>query len=47
MELLMVCHHSATFGGHKDCGSRDKMFLVVEGQDSTGSHLNSPLLFIS
>ena len=43
----MVSHHRAKFGGHSQCGSGDKMFLVVEEQDSTCSLLNSPLLFIS
>ena len=28
-------HHPAKFGGHRNCGSGDMMFLVIEGQDST------------
>ena len=23
-----MSHHPATFGGHRDCGSGDKMFLI-------------------
>ena len=42
----MVSHHAAKFGGHRHCGSGD-MFLVVEGEDSSCSRLNPPLLFIS
>ena len=42
---LKVSHHPAKFGGHTLCGSGD-MFLVVEGQNSTCSRLNLPLLFI-
>ena len=43
---LMVSHHPAMFGGHRYCGSRDKMFWVVEEQDSICSRLNSPLQFM-
>ena len=28
----MVSHLPAKFGGHRHCGSRDMMFLVVEEQ---------------
>ena len=24
----MVCNHPASFGGHRYCGSGDKMFLI-------------------
>ena len=43
----MVSHHPGKFGDHKHCGSRDMMFLVVEGQDSICNHLNLQILFIS
>ena len=43
-EPFMVSCHSAKFGGHKQCGSGDTTFLVVEKQDSTCSCLNPPLL---
>ena len=43
----MVSHHLAKIVGHRQCGSGDIMFSVVEEQYSTSSHLNSPLLFIS
>ena len=36
-------HHPAQFGGHRNCGSGDMMFLVVEGQDSTCPRLKPPL----
>ena len=36
----------AKFGGHKQHGSGDTL-LIVEEEDSTGSRLNLPLLFIS
>ena len=35
------------FGGHRHYDKGDIMPLVVEGQDSTCSCLNPPLLFIS
>ena len=41
----MVSHHGK-FGGHGHCGSRDIMFLVVNGRDPNCSHLILPLLFI-
>ena len=28
----MVSHHLTKFGGHRQCGSGDMMFLVVERQ---------------
>ena len=37
----MVSHHPGKFGGHRHCGSGDKMFFVVEGQDSTCPRLDS------
>ena len=43
----MVSHHPGKFGGHRHCGSGDKMFFVVEGQDSTCPRLDLLLLFIS
>ena len=46
-ESLKVSHYPAKFGGHGQCGSRDMMFLVVEGQDSTYPYLDLLLLFIS
>ena len=45
-EPLMVSHHCAKFVGHSHSTSGDIMFLVVEEQDCTWSHLNLPLLFI-
>ena len=42
----MVSYHPAKFDGHRHWVSGD-MFLVVEEQDSSGSHLNLPLLFIT
>lgn len=36
----MKSDHRAKFGGQTHWGSRDVMFLVVEGQDSTCFHLN-------
>ena len=41
----MVSHHPAKFGDHRHCGSGDKMFLVAEGENSTCSRFNPPLLF--
>ena len=35
----MVSHNPAKFGGHSDCGSRDK-FKVVEDEDSICPCLN-------
>ena len=32
---LMVSHHPAKFGGHRQCSSEDMTFPLVEGQDST------------
>ena len=43
----MVSHHHAKFCGHSRCGSRDKMFLVAEEEDSKFSRINPSLLFIS
>ena len=43
----MASHHPAKFGGHRQCGSEDAMLLVVEGKNSTYSHLNLPSLFAS
>ena len=43
----MVSHYPAKFGDHSHCGSRDMMFLEVEGKDSTCPRFNPPLLFIS
>ena len=36
----MVSHHPAKFSGHRHCVSRDIMFIVVEGQDSTCPRLD-------
>ena len=46
-EFRMVSHHPAKFGGHRDCGSGDMMFLVLERKHSACPHFNLPLLFIS
>ena len=43
----MVCHHPERFGGHRQCGSGDIMFLVVKKEDSSCSRFNPLLLFIS
>ena len=43
----MVSHQPGMFGDHSCCGSEDMTYLVVEGQDSTRSLLNSLLQFIS
>ena len=43
----MVSHDLTQFSGHRHCGSRDIMFLVVEGQDYTCTRFKAPLLFIS
>ena len=43
----MVSHNPAKSDGHRHCGSRDMMFFVVEGQDSTIPRLDPLLLFIS
>ena len=43
----MLTHHPEMFGGHRHYDKGDIMPLVVEGQDSTCSCLNPPLLFIS
>ena len=43
----MVSHHSAKFGDHRHYVSKNIMFLVVEGQDSTCPRLDPLLLFIS
>ena len=43
----MVSHQPAKFSGHRHCRSGDKMFLVVEEQDSEYSRLNPPSLFLS
>ena len=40
----MKSHHRAKFGGQTHWGSRDVIFLVVEGQDSTCPCLTPPLL---
>ena len=42
----MVSHHCAKFVGHSHSTSGDIIFLLVEEQDCTWSHLNLPLLFI-
>ena len=42
----MVSHHPVRLGGHRHCGSRDIMFLVVEEQDSAYSYLNPYLLLV-
>ena len=44
---LMLSHHPAKFGGHRLCGSGDKMFLVAEKEDCRCFHFNPPLLYIS
>ena len=31
----MISHHPAKFDGHRQCGSREIMFLVVAWQDSS------------
>ena len=43
----MISHHPALFGGHRCCDNGDIMFLIVEGQDSTCSGLDPPLMYIS
>ena len=43
----MVSHQPGKFGDHSCWGSGDMTYLVVEGQDSTRSLLNSLLQFIS
>ena len=42
----MTSHNPAKPGGHRQYGSADKTFLVVEEQNSTCFSLNPPLLFI-
>ena len=42
----MISHHSVKFGGYRNCGSGDMIFLVFEGLNSC-LHFNLPLLFIS
>ena len=42
---MLNCHPGMA-GVHRNCKSRD-VFLVFEEEDSTGSHLNPPLLFVS
>ena len=46
MTPLKVSHHPAKFGGHRHYGSGDRMFLVVEVQDSSCRCFNPPLVFI-
>ena len=41
----MVSYHPAKFGNHRQCGSRDIMFLVAKEENSRCSRLNLPLLF--
>ena len=43
----MIKHHPAKFGTHRHYVSIYIMFLVVEEQDSTCSHLNLPLVLVS
>ena len=43
----MVSHQPPMFAGHRRCASGDVMYLMIEWQDFTCSHLNLPLLFIS
>ena len=43
----MLTHHPEMFGDHRHYDKGHIMPLVVEGQDSTRSCLNPPLLFIS
>ena len=43
----MLSHHPAKFGGHRHCGSGDRMLLVVAEDDSRCYCFNPPLLFIS
>ena len=43
----MECHYRAKFGGHRQCSIGDKMFSVVEGQDTTCPRFNPRLQFIS
>ena len=37
----MVSHHSAKFGGHRHCGSRDIMLLVSEEENSRCSCIDT------
>ena len=41
----MISYRPAKFVDHRHCGNGD-MILAVEGQSSTDSRLNLPLLFI-
>ena len=43
----MLSQHPPKHGRHRHCGSGDKIFLVVEEEDSRCSRFNLPLLFIS
>ena len=43
----MVKHHPARFGVHRQSGSGDITFQVVEEQDCSCYRLNPLLLFIS
>ena len=45
-EPFMISYYPFRLGGHRYCDSGDMIFLAVEGQDSTCSCLNPPLLFI-
>ena len=40
---IMVCHHSAKVGGHRQCGSAEIMFSVLQGK-TPHACLNPPLL---
>ena len=43
----MLSNHPAKSGGHRHCGSRYMMFLMVEEEDSLCTRLNLLLVFIS
>ena len=45
-EIIVVSHHPTKFGTHKQGGSKDTMFSVIEEQDATWSLLNLALLSI-
>ena len=38
----MISHHPAKFDGHRQCGSREIMFLVVAWQDSSALAYSPP-----
>ena len=44
-EPVMVSHHPAKFGGYRNCGIGDIVFLFAKEENTRCSRFNPPLLF--